>query len=117
MKQEAAKGKGAFLQAMWTLHAKSKLYRLAYKSWKRYGPQILTTWTQLDQAVLNGCYGEKWSDTVFQVPDSCPIRVRCTGQKGRIVVMYFTCVVFRNTWTCVSNTYPFCRAPILLRAP
>ncbi|GFY63919.1 hypothetical protein TNIN_156041 [Trichonephila inaurata madagascariensis] len=32
MEQEAAKEKGVFIQALWTLHAKSKLYRLAYKT-------------------------------------------------------------------------------------
>ncbi|GFW46588.1 uncharacterized protein TNCV_1936581 [Trichonephila clavipes] len=37
--QEASKGKGAFIQALWTLYAKSNLYRLAYKAWKRHGPQ------------------------------------------------------------------------------
>ncbi|GFX74684.1 hypothetical protein TNCV_3121141 [Trichonephila clavipes] len=42
LEQEAAKGKGAFIQAPWTLHAKSKVYRLAYKAWKRHGPQNLT---------------------------------------------------------------------------
>ncbi|GFS51601.1 hypothetical protein TNCV_550101 [Trichonephila clavipes] len=38
-----------------TLYAKSKLYSLAYKAWKRHGPQNLTTWTLLAQAVLDGC--------------------------------------------------------------
>ncbi|GFT83718.1 uncharacterized protein TNCV_3891011 [Trichonephila clavipes] len=69
VEQEASKGKGAFIQALWTLYAKSSLYRLAYKAWKRHGPQNLTTWTLLAQAVLDGCYAEKWPDTVFQVPD------------------------------------------------
>ncbi|GFT36634.1 uncharacterized protein TNCV_3979291 [Trichonephila clavipes] len=69
VEQEASKGKGAFIQALWTLYAKSSLYRLAYKAWKRQGPQNLTTWTLLAQAVLDGCYAEKWPDTVFQVPD------------------------------------------------
>ncbi|GFW87459.1 hypothetical protein TNCV_1301041 [Trichonephila clavipes] len=53
MEQEASKGKGAFIQALWTLYAKSSLYRLAYKAWKRHGPQTLTTWTLLAQAVLD----------------------------------------------------------------
>ncbi|GFV95836.1 hypothetical protein TNCV_1728861 [Trichonephila clavipes] len=30
-------------------------------------------WIQLAQMVLDGCYGQKWPDTVFQVPDACPI--------------------------------------------
>ncbi|GFW67767.1 hypothetical protein TNCV_3870981 [Trichonephila clavipes] len=41
LEQEASKGKGAFIQALWTLYAKSSLYRLAYKAWKRHGPQNL----------------------------------------------------------------------------
>ncbi|GFS69508.1 hypothetical protein TNCV_3893781 [Trichonephila clavipes] len=32
LEQEASKGKGAFIQALWTLYAKSNLYRLAYKA-------------------------------------------------------------------------------------
>ncbi|GFU21041.1 hypothetical protein TNCV_4895201 [Trichonephila clavipes] len=72
LEQEVAKGKEVFIQVLWTLHAKSKLYRLAYKAWKRHGPQNLTTWTLLVQAVLDGCYGEKCPSTVFQVPDTCP---------------------------------------------
>ncbi|GFX53931.1 hypothetical protein TNCV_1154621 [Trichonephila clavipes] len=55
VEQEASKGKGAFIQALWTLYATSSLYRLAYKAWKRHGPQNLTTWTLLAQAVLDGC--------------------------------------------------------------
>ncbi|GFU16611.1 hypothetical protein TNCV_204151 [Trichonephila clavipes] len=39
LEQEASKGKGAFIQALLTLYAKSNLYRLAYKAWKRHGPQ------------------------------------------------------------------------------
>ncbi|GFX09244.1 uncharacterized protein TNCV_1068301 [Trichonephila clavipes] len=73
VEQEASKGKGAFIQALWTLYAKSSLYRLAYKAWKRHGPQNLTTWTLLAHTVLDGCYAEKWPDTVFQVPDVCSI--------------------------------------------
>ncbi|GFS69464.1 hypothetical protein TNCV_3893571 [Trichonephila clavipes] len=34
VEQEASKGEGAFIQALWTLYAKSSLYRLAYKAWK-----------------------------------------------------------------------------------
>ncbi|GFX60546.1 hypothetical protein TNCV_1555361 [Trichonephila clavipes] len=73
LEQEAYKGRRAFIQALWTLYAKFNLYRLAYKAWKRHGPQNLATWTLLDQAVLDGCYAEKWPDTMFQVPDVCSI--------------------------------------------
>ncbi|GFY58644.1 hypothetical protein TNIN_199211 [Trichonephila inaurata madagascariensis] len=100
LEQEAAKGNGAFIQALWTLHAKSKLYCLAYKAWKRNSPQNLTTWTQLAQAVLDGCYGEEWSDTVFQVSDSCPtcLSPMHWPEKTHIEVINFTCNVFCNSW-------------------
>ncbi|GFX42251.1 hypothetical protein TNCV_4310861 [Trichonephila clavipes] len=99
LEQEASKVKGGFIQALWTLYAKSNLCRLAYKAWKRHGPQNLTTWTLLAQAVLDGCYAEKWPDTVFQVSDVCSISVRCSGQKRHTVVMSFTCNVCCNIWT------------------
>ncbi|GFT69806.1 hypothetical protein TNCV_3700801 [Trichonephila clavipes] len=70
MEQEAAKGKGAFVQALWTQYAIPKLYFLAYKAWRHHGAQNLTTWTRLAQAVLDGCFGQKWPDCVFQVPDA-----------------------------------------------
>ncbi|GFY73642.1 hypothetical protein TNIN_440611 [Trichonephila inaurata madagascariensis] len=76
MEREAAKGKGAFIQALWTEYAKPKLYGLVYKAWRRHGAQTLTTWTLLAQAVLDGCFRQKWPDSVFQVPDACPI---CLG--------------------------------------
>ncbi|GFY13488.1 hypothetical protein TNCV_1803591 [Trichonephila clavipes] len=69
IKQEAVKRKGAFIQALWTQYAKPKLYDLVYKAWRQYGDQT-TTWTQLAQAVLEGCFGQKWPDSVFQMPDS-----------------------------------------------
>ncbi|GFS61295.1 hypothetical protein TNIN_191691 [Trichonephila inaurata madagascariensis] len=43
---------------------------------ERHGAQTLTTWTLLAQAVLDGCFRQKWPDSVFQVPDACPI---CLG--------------------------------------
>ncbi|GFT50693.1 hypothetical protein TNCV_567911 [Trichonephila clavipes] len=70
IEQEAAKGKGALIQALKTQYAIPKLYGLVYKAWRRYGAQNLTTWTQLAQAVLDGCFEQKWSDKVFQMPDS-----------------------------------------------
>ncbi|GFX86149.1 hypothetical protein TNCV_2560311 [Trichonephila clavipes] len=73
IEQEAAKGKGAFLQALWSQYAIPKLYGLVYNSWRQYGAQNLTTWTQLAQTVLDGCFVQKWPDSVFQVPDSCSI--------------------------------------------
>ncbi|GFT68150.1 hypothetical protein TNCV_372891 [Trichonephila clavipes] len=96
MEQEAAKGKGAFVQALWTQYAISKLYFLVYKAWRRYGAQNLTTWTRLVQAVLDGCFGQI-------VSSKCQTRVRfasarCTGRKRRNAAMHFTCVASSDTW-------------------
>ncbi|GFT56505.1 hypothetical protein TNCV_3508511 [Trichonephila clavipes] len=115
VEQDASKGKGAFIQALWTLYAKSSLYRLAYKAWKRHGPQKLNTWTLLAQAVLDGCYAEKWPDTVFQVLDVCsiclssmhwPEKTHCGhGFHLQCLMQHFD----------VSNTCPLYRAPNQLR--
>ncbi|GFU86742.1 hypothetical protein TNCV_1294021 [Trichonephila clavipes] len=56
MEQEATKAKGAFIQALWTQYSIPKLYSLIYNAWRQYGAQNLTTWTQLAQAVLDGCF-------------------------------------------------------------
>ncbi|GFS57001.1 hypothetical protein TNIN_65901 [Trichonephila inaurata madagascariensis] len=34
MERETAKGKGAFIQALWTEYAKPKFYGLVYKAWR-----------------------------------------------------------------------------------
>ncbi|GFT14861.1 hypothetical protein TNCV_3483191 [Trichonephila clavipes] len=73
LEQEARKGKGAFIQAVWIVIGKTKLYNLVTKAWTEQGPQTLAPWIQLAQMVLDGLYGQKWPDTVFQVPDVCPI--------------------------------------------
>ncbi|GFT86660.1 hypothetical protein TNCV_1251251 [Trichonephila clavipes] len=115
LEQEASKGRGAFIQALWILYAKSNLYRLAYKAWKRHGPQNLTTWTLLAQAMLDGCYAEKWPDTVFKEPDVCsiclspmhwPEKTHCGH------VFHLRCLLQHLD---VSNTCPLCRAPNPLR--
>ncbi|GFW39598.1 hypothetical protein TNCV_3187691 [Trichonephila clavipes] len=95
IEQEAAKGKGTFIQAQWTQHVIPKLYGLVYKAWRQYGAQNLTTWTQLAQAVLNGCFGRKWPDSVFQVPDSCYIFLS-TNTLAREDAL----------WSCVSLALP-----------
>ncbi|GFX71970.1 hypothetical protein TNCV_4628981 [Trichonephila clavipes] len=99
VEQVASKGKGAIIQALWTLYAKSSLYRLAYKAWKRHGPQNLTTWTLLAQAVLDGCYAEKWPDTVFQVPDVCSICPMHWPEKTHCGHGFHLQCVCCNTWT------------------
>ncbi|GFX59181.1 hypothetical protein TNCV_936961 [Trichonephila clavipes] len=73
LEREASKGKRAFIQAVWTVIGKPKLYNLVTKAWTEHGPQILTLWIQLAQMELDGYYGQKWPDSVFNVPDSCLI--------------------------------------------
>ncbi|GFT53323.1 hypothetical protein TNCV_2431751 [Trichonephila clavipes] len=76
MEQEAAKGKGAFVQALWTRYAIHKLYFLVYNSWRRYGAsKILTTWTRLARERCWTRWRMFWAEmarciAVFQVPDS-----------------------------------------------
>ncbi|GFS52522.1 hypothetical protein TNCV_4851701 [Trichonephila clavipes] len=101
LEQEAVKEKGAFIQAISNNPAKPKLFSLAHKAWRRHSPQEYSSWTELTQTVLNGFYGQKWPDAVFQVPDSCAICLSTMHwpEKKRIVVIYFTCVACYNTWT------------------
>ncbi|GFV62622.1 uncharacterized protein TNCV_2528471 [Trichonephila clavipes] len=113
VEQKASKGKGAFTQALWTLYAKSRLYRLAYKAWKRQGPQNLTTWILLAQAVLDGCYAEKWPDTVFQVPDVCSICPMHWPEKTHCALEFHLQCLLQHL--DVSNTCPLCRAHNPLR--
>ncbi|GFV20903.1 uncharacterized protein TNCV_3651141 [Trichonephila clavipes] len=98
VEQEAAKGKAPLSSLMYSIHASPNCTVWCTKAWRRYGAQTLTTWTRLAQAVLDGCFGQKWPDCVFK----CQTRVRfasaCTGRKRRSVVMHFTCVASSDTW-------------------
>ncbi|GFS50686.1 hypothetical protein TNIN_321191 [Trichonephila inaurata madagascariensis] len=116
MEREAAKGKGAFIQALWSEYAKPKLYRLVYKAWRQHGAQTLTTWTQLAEAVLDGCFGQEWPDSVFQVPDACPICLSTMHwpEKTHCGHAFHIRCLLRHL--DVRNTCPLCRAPNPLRA-
>ncbi|GFV79123.1 hypothetical protein TNCV_2613091 [Trichonephila clavipes] len=117
MEQEAAKGKGAFIQALWTQYAIPKLYGLVYLAWRRYSAQNLTTWTRLAQAVLDGCFGQKWPNCVFQVPDSCSIclsRMHWPEKTQCGHAFHLRCLLQRLD---VSDSCPLCRTPNPLRAP
>ncbi|GFU15932.1 hypothetical protein TNCV_2368601 [Trichonephila clavipes] len=117
MEQDAIKGKGAFIQAMWIVYVKAKLYGLAYKAWRQHGAQTWTTWTQLAQAMSDGCFGQKCPNSVFQVPDSStiylstmhwPVKTHCGH------VFHIRCLLQHLD---VSNSCPLCRTPNPLRAP
>ncbi|GFX70567.1 hypothetical protein TNCV_875411 [Trichonephila clavipes] len=116
LEQEAVKGKGAFIQALWSLYAKSKLYSLAYKAWKRHGPQNLTTWTLLAQAVLDGCYGEKWPDTLFEVSDVCPICLSPMHWPEKTLCGHLFHLRYLLQHLDGSNTCSLCSAPNPLTA-
>ncbi|GFW26072.1 hypothetical protein TNCV_3317421 [Trichonephila clavipes] len=117
MEQDAAKGKGAFVQALWFQYAIPKLYGLVYKAWRRYGAQNLTTRTRWAQAVLDGCFGKKWPDCVFEVPDSCSICLSTMHwpEKTQCGHAFHLRCLLRHL--DVSNTCPLCRTPDPLRAP
>ncbi|GFX56969.1 hypothetical protein TNCV_3701341 [Trichonephila clavipes] len=117
IEQEAAKRKGAFIQALWTQYAIPTLYGLVYKAWRQYGAQNLTTWTQLCQAVLDGCLGQKWPDSVFQVPDSCSICLRTIywpEKKQCGHAFHLRCLLRHMD---VSNTCSHCKTPNPLMTP
>ncbi|GFS95411.1 hypothetical protein TNCV_409771 [Trichonephila clavipes] len=97
--EEDVKGKGAFIQAIWTVFAKLRSYNLANKTWEQQGATTLTLWTLLAQVVLYDCYGQKWPEIVLQVPDACLICLTPmhSCQKKCSVVTHFTRVVSFNT--------------------
>ncbi|GFX33732.1 hypothetical protein TNCV_3961411 [Trichonephila clavipes] len=99
LEQEASKVKGAFIKAVWTVIDKPRLYKLVNGAWTEYGPQTLASWIKLAQIVLDGCYGQKWPDSVFQVPDSSLFAsLPSIGLRERSVAMCFTREAFCNTW-------------------
>ncbi|GFY60199.1 hypothetical protein TNIN_385851 [Trichonephila inaurata madagascariensis] len=59
LEQEASKGKGAFIEAVWIMMGKSKLYNLVHRAWTEHGLQTLAPWKKLAQIVLDGCYEQK----------------------------------------------------------
>ncbi|GFX47801.1 hypothetical protein TNCV_5002221 [Trichonephila clavipes] len=72
----------------------------------KLGNSMVPKLSPLDSIDSNGVgwgYEQEWSDSVFQVPDSCSFASRrCIGQKRLIVAMYFTRVSSFNTWTIVT---------------
>ncbi|GFY00039.1 hypothetical protein TNCV_1341371 [Trichonephila clavipes] len=103
LEQEARKGKGAFIQAMWTVIGKPKLYNLVTKAWTEQGPQTLAPWIQLAQLALDGCYGQKWPIPCLKCPMHVPsASLLYTSKKEHSVDMCFTKSVFYNTWTLAT---------------
>ncbi|GFV96538.1 hypothetical protein TNCV_3260021 [Trichonephila clavipes] len=44
LEQKVSEGKGAFIQAVWTVIGKPRLYNLLTKAWTEHGPQTLVPW-------------------------------------------------------------------------
>ncbi|GFW11800.1 hypothetical protein TNCV_4100121 [Trichonephila clavipes] len=109
LEQEARKGKGVFIQAVWTVIGKPKLYNLVTKAWTEQGPQTLAPWVQLAQMVLDGFYGQKWPDTMFQVLDACPICLTSIHKQERTQcghVFHKKCLLQHLD---IRSTCPICR--------
>ncbi|GFT89152.1 hypothetical protein NPIL_273201 [Nephila pilipes] len=73
MQEVAEKGHGAFLQAFWVEYGKAKLYLLARAAWEAHGRQMIPQWIKLSQTVRDSIYGDKWLNTIFEIPDKCTI--------------------------------------------
>ncbi|GFW89707.1 hypothetical protein TNCV_3915481 [Trichonephila clavipes] len=73
MEQEASKRKMSLHSNSVDSVCQIQLIPFGISLWKRHGPKNLTTWTLLAQAVLDGCYAEKWPDTqCFKCPTCAP---------------------------------------------
>ncbi|GFY39235.1 hypothetical protein TNIN_168251 [Trichonephila inaurata madagascariensis] len=69
-------------------------------------------WMKLAQIVLDGGYGQKWADSVFQVPDSCPICLTPIHWPQRTHcghVFHTRCL---SQHLDIYNTCPICRASL-----
>ncbi|GFU35923.1 hypothetical protein NPIL_610581 [Nephila pilipes] len=71
--QEAEKGHGAFLQAIWTEYWKPKLYLPAREAWEILGRQTMAHWIKLSQTVLDYIYRAQLNNTNFETPDNCTL--------------------------------------------
>ncbi|GFY71405.1 hypothetical protein TNIN_139611 [Trichonephila inaurata madagascariensis] len=112
LEQESTKGKGAFIEAVWIGIGKPKLYNLVHRAWAEHGPQTLAPWMKLAQIVLDGCYVQKCPDSVFQVPDSCPICLTPIHWPQRMQcghVFHTRCL---SQHLDIYTTCPICRASL-----
>ncbi|GFU72181.1 hypothetical protein TNCV_2150991 [Trichonephila clavipes] len=63
--------------------------------------------------VSDGCYGQNWSDTVFQVPDACSICLTPKHKQERTQcghVFHKKCLLQHLD---IRNTCPICRALLI----
>ncbi|GFY64586.1 hypothetical protein TNIN_98601 [Trichonephila inaurata madagascariensis] len=69
----------------------------------------LSPFTQLAQIVLDGCYEQEYPDSVFQVPDSCPICITTMHwpEKRNCGHAYHKSGLLQHL--DYSNTFPMCR--------
>ncbi|GFT15469.1 hypothetical protein TNCV_3264821 [Trichonephila clavipes] len=101
LEPEDNKGKEAFIQAVWIVICMPRLHNLLTRAWTGHGLQTLAPWIKFCQIVLNGFYGPKWLNSVFEVPYSCSIYLSLIHwpKRTQCVVMYFIQGVCYNTWT------------------
>ncbi|GFS68973.1 uncharacterized protein TNCV_4569941 [Trichonephila clavipes] len=64
-------------------HRQAQTIQFGDQGLDRAGSPDSSPWIQLAQMVLDGCYGQKWPDTVFQVPDASLICLTPIHNQGR----------------------------------
>ncbi|GFR26279.1 hypothetical protein TNCT_250761 [Trichonephila clavata] len=69
----AERGHGAYIRGIWTECMKPDLYRKASVAWSYGGSQDLEQWVTLGHTALQLLYSAPFPDSVFGVPEKCPI--------------------------------------------
>ncbi|GFU33737.1 hypothetical protein TNCV_2048031 [Trichonephila clavipes] len=100
MEQEARKGKGVFIQAVWTVICKPKLCNLVTKAWTEQSPQTLAPGFNWLKWCWMGVMGRNGTIPCFKCPMHVPpASLLYTSKKEHSVDMCFTKSAFNNTWT------------------
>ncbi|GFS61265.1 hypothetical protein TNIN_128461 [Trichonephila inaurata madagascariensis] len=101
LEQEATKGKGAFIKAVWNVIGKSKLYNLVHRAWTEQRDPPDTAWMKLAQTrCWMGATGRNGPIACFKCPSHAPsASLPYIGHRERSVAKCFIRDAFRNTWT------------------
>ncbi|GFS91252.1 hypothetical protein TNCV_1306761 [Trichonephila clavipes] len=98
LEQEASKGKGAFIQAVWTVIGKLKFYNFVTKAWSRV-PRLYPWFNWLKWCWM-GPMGRNGPIACLMCPIHAPsASLPYISKKERSVAMCFTKSAFYNTWT------------------